>query len=757
MTLLGMSLGGYWDMLTQPPMAQAKARAAVQHRTQRANGFFAQTYQGKNGTCKWQIDGYGVLHIHAGTLEPTGGSWSKWGEFKEKIHSISIEGPVKLPSSAGYTFGDLGDIGEIKGLENIDTSQVRSMQGLFTGDRITGTLDLNSWDTSHLSMVMDLFAGAQVDQIKMNRWDMRHVSRTTNMFSGLQTDSLDLSGWTLAQATDLSEMFSGSSMRRLNVSGWQTPQLNYAKNTFQGMENLKSLDLSSFDLTHIKTDYHGYSGMLNGLGELHELKLGPKSVLHDSQKLQSAGLSMTSGNRLYTGFWQNVGKGTVKDPVGKQVWTADQLMLQYDGSQPETYVWQPRMGSVLVHYLDEDGKAIQQDQTITGRVTTAYQLPELDAHKYQLLQRSDDGLGNFESDPSEVTMTYRKRLGQVVAYYLNGSTGKLLDSTTTRGLLGDSYVLAEKQYPHLHLVAEPKLQTGSYQETERAVFFVYQPEQEELKPELPKPELPKPEVPKPEVPKPEVPKPVSPKPELPKPVSPKPEAPKPEQPKPSQPAPVVPKPTAPKPTVPGTPILPVTPETPGIMPIRPVLPIVHPHISTPKLTVTDLRRLTARNYTTYVGDDAPTLRDFQAVATNRQGQSEVVYLDLSQVNLRAVGSYPVTLTTGDGQRLVVQLVVTDRQVTRSISGGANDLVTGSGDGDAIDEGTVDEQSAVSADGKGKKRQRATPQTTSQGHTDDTVQPTNKVLPATGSAENWLARIIGVSLGSLIVILWRRRK
>jgi len=761
-TLLGMGLGSYWEMM-QPSVVRAKTQVASQHPTQRSNEFFAQTYQGVNGTCKWKIDGYGVLHVYSGTLEPTGGSWSKWGMVKDKIRSISIEGHVKLPSSAGYTFGDLGDIGEIKGLENIDASQVRSMQGLFTGDRITGTLDLNSWDTSNLSMVMDLFADSSIDKIKMDRWDMSHVTSTMTMFSGLRTDSLNLSGWNLAEATDLYDMFDGASMTSLNVSGWQTPKLTSVKNAFQGMKNLRLLDLSSFDLTHIETDYHGFSGMLGGTSNLRTLKLGPKSVLCDSPKRQSADLITPDSNSLYTGKWQNVGAGTVKDPQGKQVLTADQLMLQYDGSQPDTYVWQPKMGSVLVHYLDEDGEKIQPDKTVTGRVTTAYQLPELDAHKYQLLQRSDDGLGNFESEPSEVTLIYRKRLGQATAYYIDGSTGRLLDATTTQGLLGDSYVLAEKKYPHLQLVVQPEMQTGSYQETEQTVFFVYQSEKkEDLKPELPKPELPKPELPKPEQPKPELPKPEFPNPELPKPELPKPELPKPELPKPEQPKPgkPVPNPTIPKPTVPTKPVLPTKPEPPVIKPtspvIRPVLPATRPQVSAPNRTVADLRRLSAQNYTTHVGSALPTLDDFKAVATNRQGQSEAVYLDLGQANLNAVGSYPVTLTTSDGQRLVVQLIVVDYQSVKPISASANDLVTGH-DGDAIDEGTTDDQPSTPAEDKQENNQPATHEKASQGSAGDTARPANKVLPATGTTENWLARIVGVSLGSLIVILWRRRK
>lgn len=71
--------------------------------------------------------------------------------------------------------------------------------------------------------------------------------------------------------------------------------------------------------------------------------------------------------------------------------------------------------------------------------------------------------------------------------------------------------------------------------------------------------------------------------------------------------------------------------------------------------------LTGQNYTMYFGDPAPTIDSFQAQATDRSGQPLTPVLNLSQVNLTVPGTYPVTLTTSDGQQRQLQLTILANQ------------------------------------------------------------------------------------------------
>ena len=57
----------------------------------------------------------------------------------------------------------------------------------------------------------------------------------------------------------------------------------------------------------------------------------------------AANLPGAPNNATYTGYWRNVGTGTVTNPTGAFVLTSGQLMAQFDGAtMADTFVWQPR-------------------------------------------------------------------------------------------------------------------------------------------------------------------------------------------------------------------------------------------------------------------------------------------------------------------------------------------------------------------------------------------------------------------------------
>lgn len=67
--------------------------------------------------------------------------------------------------------------------------------------------------------------------------------------------------------------------------------------------------------------------------------------------------------------------------------------------------------------------------------------------------------------------------------------------------------------------------------------------------------------------------------------------------------------------------------------------------------------LKGADYTMYLGDAQPTVANFQASATDKTGALIGVTVDLSQVNLNKVGTYPVRLISADGQDKTVKLTV----------------------------------------------------------------------------------------------------
>jgi len=83
------------------------------------------------------------------------------------------------------------------------------------------------------------------------------------------------------------------------------------------------------------------SGMFTGLINLRQLTLDEHVTFVGHQ---SSSLHLINPSDKFTGFWQNVGNGTVTDPLGIHVLTSEELMSMYDGStMADTFVWQPEM------------------------------------------------------------------------------------------------------------------------------------------------------------------------------------------------------------------------------------------------------------------------------------------------------------------------------------------------------------------------------------------------------------------------------
>ncbi|WP_185481663.1 InlB B-repeat-containing protein [Listeria innocua] len=193
--------------------------------------------------------------------------------------------------------------------------------------------------------------------------------------------SLDLSNLDTKQVTSMVQMFYGaSSLTSLNLSNLDTRQVMDMAQMFCDASGLTSLNLSSFDTSNVLN----MDRMFGDLTQLQELTLGSKFqfLLSNSPKLPDP-----TPTAKYTGKWQNVGNGTVDRPKGSFVGTATEFMSTYDGSIPDTYVWQQTFLDVqdstlmqggtwnpennFLDAIDSTGDPVDfKDITVTGSVDT---------------------------------------------------------------------------------------------------------------------------------------------------------------------------------------------------------------------------------------------------------------------------------------------------------------------------------------------------------------------------------------------------
>jgi len=190
--------------------------------------------------------------------------------------------------------------------------------------------------------VQDLFRGLhRVVSIEgLSYFDARYVTDMWGMFSGFGATgltSLDLSGWDTSNVTNMNFMFSNSNLQSLDLSGWDTSNVTSMTHMFFGMNRLQSLDLSHFDMRNVTN----MLGMFGGISSsLRQLTLGEHFRFVG---FAAAGLPAVPNNTMFTGYWQNVGAGTIHNPQGAHVLTSQMLMITFDGAtMADTWVWQPR-------------------------------------------------------------------------------------------------------------------------------------------------------------------------------------------------------------------------------------------------------------------------------------------------------------------------------------------------------------------------------------------------------------------------------
>lgn len=117
-----------------------------------------------------------------------------------------------------YVFWDCPKLKEIKGIADIDTSQVTSMAYLFHSCKLLQTLDVSNWDTSEVTNMSNLFSGcSSLQALDLSNWDTGALTDGNAMFGSLTLRHITL-GWAFFKTT-LSSRFDQVSQLGRNEDG----------------------------------------------------------------------------------------------------------------------------------------------------------------------------------------------------------------------------------------------------------------------------------------------------------------------------------------------------------------------------------------------------------------------------------------------------------------------------------------------------------------------------------------------------------
>ena len=184
---------------------------------------------------------------------------------KEKITKIVIEESFRnvVPKTTAGWFEGLTALEEIRGLDNLNTSEVTDMSRMFVGCGALRSLDVSRFDTLNVKQMQQMFMGcAALTELDLYFFDTAKVTDMHEMFKdckGLTT--LDLQSFNTAQVTDMHEMFLDcAALSALNLAHFDTAQVTDLHAMFKGCKGLTTLDLSNFQTSEVKDMREMFSG-----------------------------------------------------------------------------------------------------------------------------------------------------------------------------------------------------------------------------------------------------------------------------------------------------------------------------------------------------------------------------------------------------------------------------------------------------------------------------------------------------------------
>lgn len=204
----------------------------------------------------------GTLSFHRGATKPAGdnilglgyGKNPEWDTHAAEIQKVVFKAGFRdeTHTTCANWFNGCTNLTSIEGIENLNTSYVKNMSGMFALCSNLETLDLSHFNTENVTTMAQMFYGCtKLHNLNIDNFNTENVSYMNGMFEGCSgLDTLDLSHFNTryVRKSGFNYMFNGcSSLSSLDVSNFTTDKPSMQLDgLFKGCSSLQTLDLSSF-------------------------------------------------------------------------------------------------------------------------------------------------------------------------------------------------------------------------------------------------------------------------------------------------------------------------------------------------------------------------------------------------------------------------------------------------------------------------------------------------------------------------------
>ena len=209
-----------------------------------------------------------------------GSSWyySSWW-IRKVVFKHSFED--YRPTSTARWFANFENLNTIVGLENLNTSAVTDMEGMFSGCSSLKELNVSNFNTSAVTDMSEMFRGcSSLEELNVSNFNTSAVTDMEGMFSGCSSlKELNVSNFNTSAVTNMKGMFGGcSGLKELNVSNFNTSKVTDMHQMFEGCSGLKELNVSNFNTSKV-TDMRYMFYYCSGLKELNVSNFNNSKVI----------------------------------------------------------------------------------------------------------------------------------------------------------------------------------------------------------------------------------------------------------------------------------------------------------------------------------------------------------------------------------------------------------------------------------------------------------------------------------------------
>ena len=341
----------------------------------------------------------------------------------DEIKEIDLNANIKIKGSANGLFKNLKNLATIKGLSNLDTSQVTNMEQMLSNCPKLTALDLSSLNTDNVVSYSSMFSGDTA------------------------LTSVDLSSFKVAANTEVKDMFNScSSLTKLTLGKdfkfIGSIGLNDLSGTWVNMgEGNDSLTKGTnhWSSADFMTKYQGdrdhdtYVRYTGGTVTVHRQDENNNQLVPDEYLFGNISNPVTiDTSREIAGYTFKENKNSDVKTFKSNEQFVNLIYTKSDNNNGSNTVNTGTTATspaaiapaVTVHYQDEYGNTIAPDRVVQGRIGDGYTTGAETVSGYALKTRPDNATGFFSNNPQSVTYVYSKSAG-------NTTDTTPADNTTT--------------------------------------------------------------------------------------------------------------------------------------------------------------------------------------------------------------------------------------------------------------------------------------------------------------------------------------